>query len=174
MRLTRQLTISLIYNLKHYLHEKGFTTEEGFVSQFPYVRILTKDQAYGTLVSPCIVVYPATAFDEELQIGGGYWVKTLYLFDIYADSDAQMLELTDIVRQFAETNTHIYGYDVAQPSYQVFDGIVRDYYVGDSPAEVATVYFENRSITFFDRMDTVGESTAHVAQLSTVAAVPNV
>lgn len=162
--------LSVIYGLKDYLHSQGFTTETEFISSgFPYIGVKAKDQAYGDLEPPVIVVYPSSVYDNELQIGGGYWIRTVVNFDIYATSEAQLFEIVDLVRQFVERKTYVYRYDQAIPSYQVSDGIIRPLYTGVAPAAICDLQFENRVVTFMDRMGTVGEADAHSAQITTVA-----
>jgi hypothetical protein len=149
------------------------TTEEAVGSGLPYIKVQTKDQAYSDMSIPCIVVYPSSATDEELQLGGGYWLAWLYNFDIYAQSDGQLLEIVDLVREFVQSPTSILRYDQYWPSYQVLDGLVRSIYSGGEPALVCQGFFENRTVNFFDRFNTIGEMKAHTAQVSTVISIPS-
>ena len=173
MQITRLCSISVIYQLKEHLHNNGFTTEAAYSSAFPFVKVLTKDQAYTQLDPECIVVYPSNQFDQGLQIGGGYWIRTLYNFDIYANSDGKLSDLVDLVRIYLETDSNILRYDQHAPTYQVSDGLVRTIYPDGTPAQVCQMSFENRTVTFLDRVTTIGEATAHSAQMTSVISIPN-
>jgi hypothetical protein len=173
MRLSRLVTLSVIYNLRDYLHNRSFTTDESLtVSGFPYIHVQSKDQAYTTLTVPSIVVYPSSLFDSELQIGGGFWMKSMFNMDIYANSDAQVLEIADMIMEFIESPTYLFRYDLTTPTYQVSDGLVRPMYSNGSPIPVSQMYFENRTVVYFDRVTTIGEKKAHTAQVTAVVSVP--
>ena len=173
MRTSRLAALSLIYNFKEHMHNNGFTTETAVGSGLPYVNVQTKDQAYENMSVPSVVVYPSSGGDEELQLGGGYWINFIYNFDIYAGTDAELLDLVDLVRQFVESDSALMRYDQYPPSYQVSDGIVRTIYSGGTPSYVCQISFENRTVNFFDRFNTIGEMKAHTAQVSTTVSIPS-
>jgi hypothetical protein len=172
MKISRLLVVSIIYNYREYLHSKGFTTDTD-CSGFPYIKVSAKDQAYNQWSVPCIVVYPVQGYDKELQIGGGYWLHNMMAFDIYGASESQLLDLVDYTMEFVEHNSSVYRYDENAPTYQVSSGLVRTVFEGGSPERVCPIYFENRTVTFMDRVDTIGEARAHAAQLRTVATTQN-
>jgi len=173
MRMSRLVTLSVIYNFRDYLHARGFTTDESLsASGFPYIHVQSKDQAYTTLTVPSIVIYPSSLFDSELQIGGGFWMKMMFNMDIYASSDAQVLEMSDMLMEFIESPSYLFRYDLSTPSYQVSDGLVRPTYSNGSPVPVSQMYFENRTVVYFDRVTPIGEKKAHTAQVTAVVSVP--
>jgi hypothetical protein len=172
MKISRLAVLSSVYEFKDYLHNRGFTTESSVGSGLPHIKVQFKDAVYGELSAPSVVIYPASMVESDLQIGGGFWLKTLMRFDIYAQSEGQMFDLVDYVREFIESPIYIRRYDLSIPSYQVLDGLVRPIYSGDDPSPVAQVYFEDRTTMFFDRVDIVGEATAHTAQVTAVLHVP--
>lgn len=172
MRLSRLITLSVIYGLRDYLHEEGFTTVPS-VTGMPYVYVGTKDQSYSSMTVPSVIVYPTGELDEELQIGGGHWVKPLLTFDIYGSTDGQTSDLVDLCRQFTESPRWVLRYDLFRPEYQEIEGKVRPTYSSGNPQPVAQMYFDSRAVTFVDRTHTVGEMKAHVAQLTTTLFVPN-
>jgi hypothetical protein len=172
MRVTRLTLLSIIYGLKEYLHNRGFSTDSGIASGFPYIVVQTRDQAYEDLKVPSVVVYPSGESDQELQLGGGYWIRVMVHFDIYGKTDGQMLDLLDHVREYIESPIYIQRYDLNTPSYQVSDGLVRTIYSDGAPTTITQCYFEDRSSMIFGRVDSIGESKAHTAQVTAVLFVP--
>lgn len=173
MNLSRMVALSIIYNFKEELHSKGFTTDDTLAGQFPFIKVQTKDQFYESMSVPCIVVYPYHIGDFPLQIGGGYWIDYGYNFDIYAGTDGEMLELTDLTTQFLQRDSNVLRYDEYRPSYQVSDGFVRSIYQEGTPSLVCSLMFEDRKVTFLDRFNTIGEMKAHASQVSVTALVPS-
>lgn len=175
MKMSRLVAMSLVYNFKEYLHNRGFNTESGLTaaSGLPYIRIQTKDQFYKDMVAPSIVIYPFNISDTPLQIGGGYWIEYSFNFDIYGVSEAQTLELCDYTREFLESNSSVLRYDQYRPVYQVLDGLVRSTYQGSTPTLVCSLVFDDRRVSFLDRFNTIGEMKAHAAQVSVSALTPS-
>lgn len=175
MKNSRLSILSIIYNFKEHLHDEGFNTVAGLegASTIPFIRVSAKDQAYSDWSVPCVVIYPSAGSDSELQLGGGYWINQHVNFDIYAKTDSQLLDLVDYVMGFVEHNSYLYRYDLNAPTYQVLEGKVRTLYEAGIPENVCHMYFENRTVTFMDRVDTIGEARAHAAQVRTVVSTPN-
>jgi hypothetical protein len=174
MRLTRLILLSTINNYKEKLHEAGLNTDPELVTNLPFVAVTPKDEKYRPLwKAPCVVIYASNISDKELQIGGGFWHSPIINFDIYGLNEGQLYELIDITEEFVRSVSKVKRYDLSEPTYQVSDGLVRTYYESGFPNEVCQMSFDNRIVAFLPRNDTIGEATAHSAQLTTVVSVPN-
>lgn len=165
MRRTRLTLTSAIYKVKENLHGAGLATES-YLTGYPYVKVCTSDTAYDPWNTPCIVVYNSSAYDKPLQLGGGFWNSWIYHFDVYAESEGQLHELVDIIWDMVRANLHVYRYDINKPTYQVLDGSIRTVYLSGAPTLVCDALLDKRAVTFLPRQDTIGEATAHAAQIT--------
>jgi hypothetical protein len=172
MDLTRNTVLSIVYGLKNQLHYEGYNTAESITTITPVIKVLARDQAYKGLSAPSIVVYPASGFETDLQIGGGYYVHTLFTFDIYASKDGEMYKLVDVVRRYLETTDSLKIYEGASfPEYQVLDDKVRETYSGTVPSTSSMLYFSEVRVQYLDRATLVGETRAHRAQVTALVDV---
>jgi hypothetical protein len=165
MRRTRLTLTSMIYEVKSNLHAQGLSTETS-ITGFPYVKVCTSDTAYDKWTVPCVVIYNSSAYDRPLQIGGGYWNTWLMHFDVYARTEGQLHELVDAVWDVCRSNLHVCRYDTNRPTYQVLSGSIRTIYPSGAPALVSDASLDKRAVTFMPRQDTIGEATAHAAQIT--------
>jgi hypothetical protein len=165
MRRTRLTITSAIYGVREKLHAEGLSTDSS-LSGFPFVNVTTSDKAYTPWSAPCVVVYSSTAYDRALQLGGGFWNQWILHFDVYANTEGQIQELTDIVWDYCRGNMHVYRYDEKQPTYQVLSGSIRTVYLSGAPTLVCDALLDKRAVTFMPRQDTIGEATAHAAQIT--------
>ena len=175
MKRLRLTDISLYYHVKNILHKESMNTiDEGaqaniYRTEVPYyVKVMDEypDVYKEDIVLPTLAVDHSVSDEAGLQIGGGYWSFRDFQIHIFASTDAERDDLSEIIYEGFDQGTHLRDFNVGFPEYlyNSISGLLEEYFPGPVAPAISDLDILEKSIRSVPRTSPA-EVDAHRATI---------